>query len=69
MVTEGDREAARREKEEEHRHLKPIESEKPDVGRNGGQREKERADEEGTGDPVDSIEGDVFEHESVREDD
>lgn len=55
MITEANAEPRRREHDEEKRDLKTIQSELPEVPRDGGEREDECADEEGTCRPVDAL--------------
>jgi hypothetical protein len=43
-------------------HLKPIDTELPEIGRNQRQRHKKGADEEGAGCPVDFVERDAAEN-------
>src|SRR6202012_2201930 len=66
MITQRNREPTCAEHHKEHRDLKPIESEAPDVERHRREREEKGADEEGTGNPVDSFEGNALKHEIGR---
>ena len=58
----------REEHHEEEHDLEPIEPEMPDVGGDRRQGEKESADEERTGDPVDFVERESGKHEGYEDD-
>ena len=55
MITEADAESRGAKHCEEERHLEPIDTVAPEVERDRGQRQKEGADQERTGGPVDAM--------------
>ncbi len=57
MISERDTESAGEKHHEEEPQLKPIQTEMVEVERNSGQRQNERPNQKGTGNPVDPIEG------------
>ena len=56
VITQADAEPAGQKHDEKKRDLKPVEPEIPEVDWDRGERQRERADEERTGRPVDAME-------------
>ena len=62
MIAQTDAEPASEEHQEKKRYLKPVEPEMPEVEGDRRERERERADEERAGRPVDAMEWKTGQH-------
>lgn len=67
MVAERNAHTCGHRQEEKQAHLKPIQTETPEIERHGGNTQQKGSDEKGTGDPVYAIEWNTRKHEMLRE--